>query len=111
MNKNPNEVFQFLDYVAEVSRSWEEPIVKEPPRDRTVNRVRASGVYALLEGLDVQAKIATIIRRLDNLEAKKVQKVHIANEEIMQPCLICKSMEHDTHSCPTLPVVQDMFSK
>ncbi|RVW68387.1 hypothetical protein CK203_061685 [Vitis vinifera] len=111
MNKNPNEVFQFLDYVAEVSRSWEEPIVKEPPRDRTVNRARASGVYALLEGLDVQAKIATIIRRLDNLEAKKVQKVHIANEEIMQLCLICKSMEHDTHSCPTLPVVQDMFSK
>ncbi|RVX22748.1 hypothetical protein CK203_008347 [Vitis vinifera] len=38
MNKNPNEAFQFPDYVAEVSRSWEEPIVKEPPRDRIVNR-------------------------------------------------------------------------
>ena len=37
MNKNPNEAFQFPDYVAEVSRSWEEPIVKEPPRDRTMN--------------------------------------------------------------------------
>ena len=72
INKNPNEAFQFLDYVAKVSRSWEKPIVKEPPRDRTVNRARTSGMYALLEGLDVQEKIATIIRRLDDLEAKKV---------------------------------------
>ena len=27
----------------------------------------------------------------------------------MQLCLICKSMEHDVHSCPTLPIVQDIF--
>ncbi|KAL6319393.1 hypothetical protein AAG906_014067 [Vitis piasezkii] len=56
MNKNPNEAFQFLDYVVEISRTWEEPIVKEPSRDRTMNRARASGVYTLPEGLDVQAK-------------------------------------------------------
>ena len=37
MNKNPDKAFQFLDYVAEVSRSWEEPIVKELSRDRTMN--------------------------------------------------------------------------
>ena len=53
MNKNLDEAFQFLDYVAEVSRSWEEPTVKEPPRDRIVNKARASGVYTLLEGIDV----------------------------------------------------------
>ena len=56
MNKNPDEAFQFLDYVVEVSKSWEEPIVKEPSRDRTMNRVSANGVYTLLEDLDVQAK-------------------------------------------------------
>ena len=76
-----------------------------------MNKARASGVYTLLEGLDVQEKIATIIRRLDDLEAKKVQKFQIANEGTMQPCLICKSMEHDVHSCLTLLVVQDMFSE
>ena len=53
MNKNLDEAFQFLDYVAEVSRSWEEPIVKEPPRDRTMNRVKASRVYVLPKDLDV----------------------------------------------------------
>ena len=69
MNKNPNEVFQFLDYVAEVSRSWEELIVKEPPRGRTMNRTRARGVYTLPESLNVQAKFATIMRRLDDIGA------------------------------------------
>ncbi|RVW82392.1 Retrovirus-related Pol polyprotein from transposon 17.6 [Vitis vinifera] len=80
MNKNPDEAFQFLDYVAEVSRSWDEPIVKELSRDRTMNRARASGVYTLPEGLDVQAKFATVMRRLDDLEAKGVQEVQIVNE-------------------------------
>ena len=111
MNKNPNEAFQFPDYVAEVSRSWEEPIVKEPPRDRTMNKARASGVYTLPEHLDVQAKYATIMRRLDDLEAKGVQEVQIVNEGITQLCLICKPTEHGVQSCPTLLVVSDMFSE
>ena len=109
MNKNPDEAFQFLDYVVEVSRSWEEPIVKEPPRDRTMNRARASGVYTLPEGLDIQAKFATVMRRLDDLEAKGVQEVQIVNDGVTQLCLICKSTEHGVQSCLTLPTVQDMF--
>ena len=70
MNKNLDETFQFLDYVVEVSRSQEEPIVKETSRDRTMNRARANGVYTLPESLDVQVKFVTIMRRLDDLEAK-----------------------------------------
>ena len=51
------------------------------------------------------------MRRLDDLEAMGVQEVQIVKEGITQPCLICKSMEHGVQSCPTLPVVQDMFLK
>ncbi|RVW36059.1 hypothetical protein CK203_117756 [Vitis vinifera] len=111
MNKNLDESFQFLDYVAEVSRSWEEPIVNEPPRDRTMNKARASGMYNLPEGLDVQAKFVTIMRRLDDLETRGIQEIQIVNEGIAQLCLICKSMEHGVQFCPALVVVQDMFSK
>ncbi|XP_034681081.1 uncharacterized protein LOC117911023 [Vitis riparia] len=111
MNKNPDEAFQFLDYVAKVSRSWEEPIAKEPSKDRTMNKARASGVYTLPKGLDVQAKFATVMRRLDDLEAKGVQEVQIVNEGVTQLCLICKSTEHGVQSCPTLPTVQDMFTE
>ena len=110
MNKNPDEAFQFLDYVVEVSRSWEEPIFKEPPRDRTMNRARASGEYTLPEGLDVQEKLAIVMRRLDDLEAKGVQEVQIVNG-VTQLCLICKSTKHGVQSCPILPTVQDMLTK
>ena len=67
-----------------------------------MNKEKANGVYALSNGLDFQEKIATLTRRLDNLEAKKAQEVRNVNEEVMQGCLICKSMEHYVHSCPTL---------
>ena len=111
MNKNLDESFQFLDYVAEVSRSWEEPIVNEPPRDRTMNKARASGMYNLPEGLDVQAKFVTIMRRLDDLETRGIQEIQIVNDGVTQLCLICKSTEHGVQSCPTLPAVQDMFTE
>ena len=55
-------------------------------------------MYTLSEGLDVQAKFATIIRSLDDLEAKKVQEVQIVNEWIAQPCLICTILSHSTCS-------------
>ncbi|KAL6320544.1 hypothetical protein AAG906_007623 [Vitis piasezkii] len=63
----------------------------EPSRDRTMNRARASGVYTLPEGLDVQAKLVTVMRRLDDLEAKGVQEVQIVNDGVTQLCLICNS--------------------
>ena len=70
-----------------------------------MNKEKANEVYALPNGLDFQEKIATLTRRLDNLEAKKAQEVRNVNEEVMQGCLICKSMEHYVHSCPTLPII------
>ncbi|KAL6313217.1 hypothetical protein AAG906_016828 [Vitis piasezkii] len=76
-----------------------------------MNRERASGVYILPKGLDVQAKFATIMRRLDDLEAKGVQEVQIVNEGVTQLCLICKSTEHGMQSYPTLPIVQNMFTE
>ncbi|KAL6344606.1 hypothetical protein AAG906_002512 [Vitis piasezkii] len=73
-------------------------------------QARASGVYTLPEGLDVQAKLATVMRRLDDLEAKGVQEVQIVNDGVTQLCLICKSTEHGVQSCPTL-LRQDMFTE
>nr|CAN76918.1 hypothetical protein VITISV_027710 [Vitis vinifera] len=109
-----SSAFQFLDYVVEVSRSWEEPIVKEPPRDRTMNRARASGVYSLLEGLDVQAKFATIMRRLDDLEAKRVQEknprgVNEVFEVQKEDCNVVITLKNGKeYEWPKLPVSEDI---
>nr|CAN80848.1 hypothetical protein VITISV_015602 [Vitis vinifera] len=112
INKNPDEAFQFLDYVVEVSRGWEEPIVKEPSRDRTMNMARASGVYTLPKGLDVQAKFATIMRRLDDLEAKGVQEEQIVNERVTQVCLIFITLRNGKeYEGPKLLISDDIPSK
>ena len=36
MSKKTDEGFKFLDYIAKVSKSQEDPIIKEPPRDRAM---------------------------------------------------------------------------
>ena len=42
MSKNPNKAFRFLDYVAQVSKSWEDSFIKELLRDKTLNRAKTS---------------------------------------------------------------------
>ena len=53
MNKSLDDAFQFLNYVADVSKSWEDPIIKQQQRFKGVNKVTAIGMYALPKGLDI----------------------------------------------------------
>ncbi|KAL6332682.1 hypothetical protein AAG906_010022 [Vitis piasezkii] len=76
------EAFQFLDYVAEVFRSWDEPIVKEPSRDRTMNR---------------QELVECIPYRGFRCPSK------VSNYE--------KSTEHGVQSCPTLPQARYVYEQ
>ncbi|RVW87082.1 hypothetical protein CK203_048382 [Vitis vinifera] len=79
---NPEEAMDFLSYVAEVSRGWDEP-----------NKRR------------------TMTRRLEELELKKMHEVQAVAETPVQvkPCSICQSYEHLVEECPTIPVAREMF--
>ena len=52
-----------------------------------------------------------MVRRLEELEMKKVQKVQAISEMLVQviPCSIFQSYEHLVEECPTIPVVREMF--
>ncbi|RVW64283.1 hypothetical protein CK203_052281 [Vitis vinifera] len=69
------------------------------------------GMYVLNEDIDMKAKIATMARRLEELEMKKVQEVQAISKTSVQamPCSICQSYEHLVEECPTIPVVREMF--
>ena len=56
MSKNPEEALDFLSYVVEVSRGWEE---------WSLNLMR--GMYVLNEDINMKAKIAAMARRLEEL--------------------------------------------
>ncbi|RVW92703.1 hypothetical protein CK203_041621 [Vitis vinifera] len=112
MSKNPEEAMDFLSYVSEVSRGWDEPNSREKgkfPSQPTQNP--KGGMYVLSEDMDMKAKVATIARRLEELELKKMHEVQAISktQAHVMPCTICQSCDHVVDECPTMPAVREML--
>ncbi|KAL6340453.1 hypothetical protein AAG906_006117 [Vitis piasezkii] len=92
MSKNPEEAMDFLNYVAEVSRGWDEQNKGEVGKTKSQpNAFNAKvGMYTLNEDIDMKAKVAAMTRRLEELELKKIR-------------------EHLVEECPIIPTVREMF--
>ncbi|RVW90385.1 hypothetical protein CK203_045781 [Vitis vinifera] len=82
MSKNPEEAMDFLSYVAEVSRGWDEPTKGE------VGKMKSQ---------------LAVTRRLEELELKKAHEVQAVAEAPVQVklCPNCQSYEHLVEECPT----------
>ncbi|KAL6347246.1 hypothetical protein AAG906_013682 [Vitis piasezkii] len=100
----------FMSYVAEVSRGWDEPNARD--MRRMTSQPKAKGeMYILNDGMNMKAKIAAMARRLEELEMTKMQEVQAISQTPLQamPCAICLSYEHLVEECPTIPTVREMF--
>ncbi|RVW31118.1 Transposon Tf2-11 polyprotein [Vitis vinifera] len=86
MSKNPEEAMDFLSYVAEVSRGWDEPTKGEVEDD------------------DMKAKLAAMTRRLEELELKRIHEVQAVAEAPVQVklCPNCQSYEHLVEEYPAI---------
>ena len=74
LSKNPDEAMNFLNYVAETSKAWDEPNPRENDRHRPpINQM--GGIYSLSEDMELKAKISTLARRVDELEGKRLHDV------------------------------------
>ncbi|RVW90422.1 hypothetical protein CK203_045780 [Vitis vinifera] len=95
----------FMSYVAEVSRGWDEPNARDMGRMTSQPNTKAE-MYILNDGIDMKAKIASMARRLEELEMKKMQEVQAISQTPLQPmpCSICRLYEHLVEECPTIPV-------
>ena len=69
LSKNPKEALDFLGYVAEASKGWDEPNPREMKRMKPQTSTRG-GMYSLPEDLDTKAKLSTLARRLEELEMR-----------------------------------------
>ncbi|RVW18409.1 hypothetical protein CK203_108485 [Vitis vinifera] len=100
----------FMNYVAEVSRGWDEPNARD--MGRMTSQPNAKGeMYILKDGIDMKAKIAAMARRLEELEMKKMQEVQAISQTPLQamPCAICLSYEYLVEEWPTIPTVVEDF--
>ena len=110
MNKNPDEAFEFLNYVAEISRSWDEPQRRDSHKFKSPSH-SSEEMRMVNEDVDVHAKMATLTRRLEELEIKETHEVNAIydNPIFMESCSICQSMEHQVSDCPTLQSMREML--
>ncbi|KAL6313632.1 hypothetical protein AAG906_008137 [Vitis piasezkii] len=91
----------FMSYVAEVSRGWDEPNARD--MGRMTSQPNAKGeMYILNDGIDMKAKIAAMARRLEKLEMTNMQEVQAISQTPLQamPCAICLCYEHLGKSPP-----------
>ncbi|RVW35104.1 hypothetical protein CK203_079815 [Vitis vinifera] len=100
----------FMSYVAEVSRGWDEPNARDMGRMKSQPNAKGE-MYILNDDINMKAKIAAMARRLEELEMKKIQEVQAISQTPLQamPCAICLSYEHLVDKCPTIPTVREMF--
>ena len=110
MSKNPKEALDFLSYVAEASKGWDEPNQREMERMRPQSGTRG-GMYSLLEDMDMKAKVSTLVRRLEELEMRKLHEVQVVTEIPVpdKPCFICQSSKHLGEQCSTIPAMREML--
>ncbi|RVW64021.1 hypothetical protein CK203_049342 [Vitis vinifera] len=113
MSKNLDEAMDFLSYVAEVSRGWDESNKGEVGKMKSQpNAFNAKArMYTLNEDIDMKAKVAVMTRRLEELELKKLNEVQVVAETPLQvkPCPIFQSYEHLVQECPIIPDAREMF--
>ena len=100
LSKHPDEAMDFLNYVVETSKSWDEPNPREAERSRPSNHQRG-GMNALSEDIEMKVKLTTLTRRLDELEMKNQHEMQSVNElSASQPsCYNCQSNSHFGEHC------------
>ena len=93
--KHPKEALDFLGYVAEASKGWDEPNPREMERMRPQPYTRG-GMYSLLEDTNMKDKVSTLARRLEELEMRNQHEVQAVTEIPVpkKPFFICQSIEN-----------------
>ena len=89
----------FLNYMAETFKAWDEPNPREPERMRPVANSK-EGMYSLPEDMEMKAKLSTLSRRLDELEMRNQHEVRAVAEAPVhiEPCFICQSTDHQANA-------------
>ena len=69
LSKNLEEALDFMSYVAEASKGWDEPNPREMERMIPQSSTRG-GMYSLSKDMDMKPKISTLARRLEELKMR-----------------------------------------
>ena len=100
LSKHPSEPMDFLNYVAETSKAWDEPNPREAERVRPSSHQRG-GMFPLSEDIEMKEKLTTLTRRLEEQEMRNRHEMQAANElsAPQSSCFNCQSNSHPGEHC------------
>ena len=112
LSKHPDEAMDFLNYVAETSKGWDEPNPRELERFRPPVNQRGC-MYALNDEMEVKARLSTLARKVEELEGKQLHEVQAVTDNTAQPnsCTNFQSPAHPIEQCSMTPAVKDLMSE
>ena len=112
LSKHPDEAMDFLNYVAETSKGWDEPNPRELEKMRPSAQQRG-GIFTLSEDMEMKAKISTLARKVEELEGKRLHEVQTVTENTAQanPSINFQPTAHLEEPYPMAPSVKDLMSE
>ena len=112
LSKHPDEAMDFLNYVAETSKGWDEPNPREMERFTPPVNQRG-GMYALTDEIEMKARLSTLARKVEELEGKQLHEVHAVTDNPAQSNTYTnfQSPAHPIEQCSMTPAVKDLMSE
>eukprot|EP00258_Populus_trichocarpa_P041564 XP_024457583.1 uncharacterized protein LOC112327610 [Populus trichocarpa] len=98
------QTFDFFDQLAENTKQWETSLPLHVESRNTISH--SSGKFQLKETDDLNARLASLARKVESLEIKKV---HVMSEQQEESCVVCESKGHRTTECPTIPAFKEVL--
>ena len=100
LNKHPDEALDFLNYVAETLKAWDEPSPREAERIRPSSHQKGV-MYISPEDTEMKTKLSILTQRLDELEMKNQHEKQAVSElSASRPsCFNCQSNSYPEEHC------------
>ena len=100
LSKHPDEAIDFLNYVVETSKAWDEPRPRETASSR-YSSYKGESIHTLSEDTLMSEKLTILTRRLDEMEMKNQHNMHSVDElSASQPsCYNYQSNGHYGENC------------
>ena len=112
LSKHPDEAMDFLNYVAETSKGWDEPNPRKVEKMRPSAHQRG-GIFALSKDVEMKARISTLARKVEELEGKRLHEVKAVTENTAQanPCINCQPTIYPGEHYTNAPSMKDLMSE
>ena len=100
LSKHPDEAIDFLNYIAETSKAWDEP---RPREDEGLRHPSYQGetIHTISEDTLMREKLTILTRRLDEMEMKNQHNIYSVSEfsASQPPCYNHQSHGHHRTNC------------